>query len=157
MNNFEELIKNEGGYSNDPNDPGGETNYGITIATARKYGYMGEMKDLSLPMAEQIYKGEYWLSAFDQLDPKIAFEIFDAAVNSGVRQAVKWLQRAVGVIDDGYMGTVTIEAAKTFEPRQLCLLFLASRLEFMTGLSIWENFGKGWARRIANNMRRAAS
>lgn len=158
MNNFEELIKNEGGYSNDPNDPGGETMYGIPIATARRHGYMGKMRDMPLSTAEQIFKEDYWPSAFDQIDPVVAFEVFDAAVNSGVRQAVKWLQRAAGVIDDGYMGMVTIEAVKSFEPRRLCLLFLAERLEFMTSLpALWPNFGKGWARRIANNMRRAAS
>ena len=153
---FTDLIGNEGGYSNNPNDPGGETMYGITVAVARRNGYMGQMKDMSLNMAKIIYRYEYWNDAFDQLPYPVAFQLFDAAVNSGPNTAAKWMQRALGVVVDGKIGPKTIEAAKAIDALKLVMLFNAARLEFMTGLPAWLSFGKGWARRIAGNLRKGA-
>lgn len=158
MSNFDrafvELLGNEGGYSNDPNDPGGETNWGITIAVARENGYIGAMKDMDQLVAKVIYAKKYWQPAFDQLPYTIAFQMFDAAVNSGVGQAVRWLQRAMGVADDGKLGPVTMQAIEAVDPIKLVVLFNVERLLFMTNLSTWGNFGKGWARRIAGNLKK---
>jgi lysozyme family protein len=154
---FTDLIGNEGSYSNNPNDPGGETNWGITVAVARANGYTGAMQDMTMIYAKTIYAQAYWLSAFDTLAYPVAFQLFDAAVNSGLSQAVRWLQRALGVADDGIFGSITLAAAQAMDPLKLVLLFNASRLNFMTQLSTWPTFGKGWARRIANNLIKGAA
>ena len=160
MSNFDrafiELLGHEGGYSNNPNDPGGETNWGITVAVARENGYVSSMKDMDQSVAKTIYAKKYWLPVFDDLPYEVAFQVFDAAVNSGVGQAVRWLQRAVGAADDGKLGPVTLQAAKAADPLKLVLLFNAERLAFMTNLSTWSSFGKGWARRIAANLKKGA-
>jgi lysozyme family protein len=154
---FAELIDNEGGYSNNPNDPGGETNWGITVAVARAHGYTGAMQDMTINYAKTIYAQAYWLSAFDTLAYPVAFQLFDASVNSGLSQVVRWLQRALGVSDDGIFGNITLAAAQAMDPLKLVLLFNANRLNFMTQLSTWPTFGKGWARRIANNLIKGAA
>lgn len=154
---FVDLMGHEGGYSNNPADPGGETNWGITVAVARENGYVGIMQDMDQEVAKQIYARKYWLTAFDQLPYQVAFQVFDAAVNSGVGQAVRWLQRAAGVADDGKLGPVTLQAVQAVDPLRLALLFNAERLLFMANLSTWGSFGKGWARRVANNLKKGAT
>jgi lysozyme family protein len=154
---FVELLGHEGGYVNHPNDPGGETNWGITIAVARENGYDGPMKDMDQSVAKRIYSAKYWLPDFDNLPYSVAFQLFDAAVNSGVGQAVRWLQRAVGTADDGKLGSITLKAALEVDPAKIVLLFNAERLLFMTKLSNWPSFGKGWARRISENLRKGAA
>jgi lysozyme family protein len=154
---FIDLLGNEGGYANNPADPGGETMYGITQATARRNGYLGQMRDMSLDLAKIIYRAEYWDDAFDQFPYPVAFQLFDSAVNSGPNTTAKWLQRCLGVTADGKIGAETLEAAKYMEPMRLILLFNAARLEFMTGLPAWLTFGRGWARRIAGNLRKGAA
>lgn len=153
---FVELLGHEGGYVNNPADPGGETNWGITVAVARENGYVGPMKDMDQSVAKTIYARKYWLPEFESLPYPVAFQVFDAAVNSGVGQAVRWLQRALGVADDGRIGPVTLRATQAVDPLKLVLLFNAERLTFMTNLSTWGSFGKGWARRIAGNLKKGA-
>lgn len=161
MSNFDrafiELLGHEGGYSNNPNDLGGETNWGITVAVARENGYVSSMKDMDQSVAKTIYAKKYWLPVFDDLPYEVAFQVFDAAVNSGVGQAVRWLQRAVGVADDGKIGPVTMKAVLASDPVKLVVLFNAERLLFMTNLSTWSSFGKGWARRIASNLKKGVA
>lgn len=154
---FIDLMGHEGGYSNNPSDPGGETNWGITVAVARENGYLGSMRDMDASVAKIIYAKHYWLPEFDQLPYSVAFQIFDAAVNSGVGQAVRWLQRSVGTADDGRIGPVTLSAVTAIDPLKLVLRFNAERLMFMTNLSTWVSFGKGWARRVATNLKKGSS
>lgn len=143
------LLRNEGGYVDHPSDPGGATNYGITERTARQHGYTGNMRDLPLSVAITIYRKQYWsMIKAEQLPDALRFHVFDAAVNSGNVQAIKWLQRAAGVKDDGIVGPMTIKAAANVSPAQ----YSATRLRFMTDLKTWPTFGKGWARRIADNL-----
>lgn len=143
------LLGNEGGYSNNPADPGGETMYGVTLRVARAYSYTGPMKDLPWQTAIDIYTKNYWAPIkADQLPDALRFHVFDAAVNSGPGQAVKWLQQAAGITQDGLIGPQTISAALQVTPAQ----YSAIRLRFMTGLTTWAAFGKGWARRIADNL-----
>lgn len=101
---FEEVIGVEGGYSNNPNDSGGETNWGITESVAREYGYKGRMKDLPIEKAQEIYKSEYWdvqnLDAVYSLSPAVALELFDTGVNQGVITSGKYLQRSLNVLND---------------------------------------------------------
>ena len=74
-------------------------------------------------------------------------------MNSGIGQAVRFLQRAVGVADDGQIGPLTLAAVQRLDAESLCARFLGQRLDFMTRLSTWDVFGKGWARRIADQLK----
>jgi lysozyme family protein len=100
---IDQLIQREGGYVNNPNDKGGETNYGITIAEARAYGYAGPMVSLPKSTAFTIYKNEYWLvPGFDKVEQTmhaLAGELFDTGVNMGPTTASKFLQRALNVLN----------------------------------------------------------
>lgn len=154
---FERLIGHEGGYVNHPSDPGGETNWGITLRTARAAGYSGGMRDLTRDQAKAIYRTEYWSRAkADQYDGAIAFQLFDAAVNHGIGQSIRFLQRAVGAADDGIVGPVTVAAVQAMSVTDVLSRFNAERLEFYTKLSTWSSFGRGWARRVVGNLKYAA-
>lgn len=147
---FEDLLGHEGGYVNHAADPGGETRYGITEAVAREAGYQGRMRDLPLDTAKGIYRERYWTTVrADELPEAIRYVVFDAAVNSGPKQAIKWLQRAVHVTDDGVLGPQSLAAVHAHEPQVLLRRLLAQRLRFMTSSLNWAVFGRGWARRIA--------
>ncbi len=154
---FERLIGHEGGYVNHPEDPGGETNWGVTLRTAREAGYTGSMRDLTREQAKEIYRTAYWGRAqAEQYDGAIAFQVFDAAVNHGIGQAIRFLQRAVGVADDGAVGPVTLAAVRAMSVTDVLARFNAERLDFYTKLSTWPTFGKGWARRVVGNLKYAA-
>lgn len=146
---FDRLIDHEGGYVNNPADPGGETKFGIS---KRAYPDV-DISGLTLEQAKAIYKRDYWDKArCDELPPALAFQVFDTAVNSGIGQAVRFLQRAVGVADDGVLGPLTIAAVRRLDLESLMARYNGQRLDFMTKLSTWDVFGKGWARRIAKNL-----
>ncbi|GAA0238123.1 glycosyl hydrolase 108 family protein [Castellaniella daejeonensis] len=150
---FERLIGHEGGYVNHPDDPGGETNWGITKRTAAEDGYTGNMRDLTRDQAKEIYRTAYWGRArCDEFDGAIAFQVFDAAVNHGIGNAIRFLQRAVGVAADGSMGPVTMDAIKRMDVTDVLARFNAARLRFYTSLSTWPSFGRGWANRTAGNL-----
>lgn len=149
---FSALLGNEGGYSNEPEDTGLETMWGITLTVARANGYVGQMKDMTQDVAKTIYHKNYWLPQFDDLPYVVAFQVFDGAVNSGIGQSVRWLQRAMGVADDGQLGPVTLKAVKAADPLKTVVRYNARRLQFMRRLSNWPTFGKGWAGRIADNL-----
>ena len=147
---FAKLIGHEGGYVFDARDPGGETKFGIS---KRAYPNI-DIHALTLDGAKSIYRKDYWQRCrCDELPQGVAFDVFDAAVNSGPGQAIRWLQRAVGVADDGIIGPVTLAAVRKSDPAALRARYSGVRLEFMTQLSTWPAFGKGWARRIAANLR----
>ena len=149
---FNKLLQNEGGYSNIKADPGGETMFGITKATAKAHGYVGDMAALPLEGAKAIYKKSYWDSiSAEQLPSALRFHVFDAAVNSGTGQAIKWLQKIVGTTPDGILGPKTINGANIYEGN-IVGQYNAQRLKFLTSLPTWPTFGKGWARRIADNL-----
>lgn len=150
---FERLIGHEGGYVNHPDDPGGETKWGITLRTARESGYVGPMRDLTRDQAKEIYRTAYWQRArCDDFDGAIAFQVFDAAVNHGIGNAIRFLQRAAGVADDGAIGPVTMAAVQHMSVTDVLARFNAARLMFYTNLSAWPTFGRGWARRVAGNL-----
>lgn len=154
---FERLIKHEGGYVNHPDDLGGETNWGITLRTARAEGYTGTMRALTREQAKAIYRAAYWDRArAEQYDPAIGFQVFDAAVNHGIGNAVRFLQRAAGVADDGAVGAITLAAIHAMPVTDVLTRFHAERLDFYTKLSTWPAFGKGWVRRVVGNLRYAA-
>lgn len=150
---FDRLFSNEGGYANDPKDPGGETNWGIS---KRSYPNV-DIKALTRDGAKAIYLRDFWMPIeADGLPDAVAWQVLDFAVNSGIQTAIRYLQRAVGVADDGHWGPVSAAAAKLLTPCELILSLNAERLEFMTKLAGWPSAGRGWAWRIANNLRYGA-
>ena len=147
---FKQLIHSEGGYVNDPKDPGGETKFGVS---KRSYPDV-DIANLTLEQAQVIYRRDFWQRArCDELPPAIAYLVFDCAVNSGIGQAVRFLQRAVGVADDGQIGPMTLAAVNRVDAESLAARFLGQRLDFMTRLTTWDVFGKGWARRVAEQLK----
>lgn len=152
-NYFDRLIGHEGGYVNDARDSGGETNWGIS---KRAYPHLN-IKELTREQAKDIYRRDYWgRMQGDLLPTEVAFQVFDAAVNHGIGNAIRWLQRAAGVADDGHLGPISLGSIRSKAPVDLVLLFNAERLDFYTKLSGWEVYGKGWVRRVSNNLRYAA-
>jgi lysozyme family protein len=147
---FERLVGHEGGYVWHPNDPGGETNFGIS-----KRSYPQEdIKGMTLDRAKAIYKRDYWDKAKCSRLPKgVDFDVFDTAVNSGVGRAAIFLQRAAGVVADGVIGQQTIEAVNSIPDAVIQARFNGERLDFMADLSTWPSFGRGWARRVAANLK----
>lgn len=149
---FTVLMQHEGGLVDDPNDPGGLTKFGIS---KRAYPTL-DIANLTLEHAAQIYRHDYWGPAgCDSVPDSLRMDLFDMAVNSGVRAAVRCLQRAAGETADGVLGPKTLQAIQTIPSPRLIARFNAERLEFMTNLPTWSSFGKGWARRIAANLRLA--
>lgn len=126
---FDHIILVEGGYGDHPSDPGGKTKYGITEDTARRNGYMGDMRDLPLVKAKEIYWNEYFdragLSKIAILSEPITAELFDSGVNAGIGRASLWLQQALNVMnkkgtlypdikEDRAIGNYTAEMLKTY-------------------------------------------
>jgi lysozyme family protein len=150
---FAKLLHHEGGWSDHAMDPGGKTMYGITEAVARANGYTGDIRDLTTAQAKEIYKKAYWDAIqADKIHPTLRFDTFDAAVNSGVGQAARWLQRAVGAKEDGIIGPMTLDATQRNNPEASRSKMIGYRLLMMTQLKTWPHFGRGWARRVAENL-----
>lgn len=153
MSNFDEafklLIDAEQGFTI---DDGGETMWGITKDVAREGGYDGNMPDLPLEKAKEIAKKYFWDNYMcDQFDPRLAFQLFDAAYNSGT-VAVLWLQQAISVKQDRIIGPITIAEARKNDVSKVILRFNSYRLQYLTTLKNWPKYAKGWSRRIAKNL-----
>lgn len=141
---FEHVIGIEGGYVNDPKDPGGETKYGIS-----KRSYPNEdIKNLNIERAKIIYRIDYWNKIKgDELPYPLNMFVFDAAVNQGVDPAIDMLQKTLGVARDGILGVATIKAAQ--EARgQAMSMYLADRALRYTGTRNFDQYGRGWLRRL---------
>lgn len=139
------VLEHEGGYVNDPQDPGGETIYGISRRAHPEAWRNGVP---SKDQAAEIYRNDYWLAAdCPELQPAVAVFLFDTAVNVGVRQSIRLLQRALRVTDDGILGPITRGAANKADPAQLVPRLAAERLAHYAALSTWQRFGRGWSKR----------
>lgn len=149
---FEQLIGHEGGYVNDPRDGGGETNFGIS-----KRSYPDEdIKGMTLERAQVIYARDYWGPAgCDALPDEAKFQVFDMAVNSGVKAAVLAVQSAVGETADGVLGPHTLTAIQGMPATRFIARFNGARLSYMAALTNWPAFGRGWCRRVASNLMEA--
>ena len=164
------VLKNEGGYVNDPRDAGGETNHGITIGTARANGYTGSMKAMTRDTALAIYRSQYVIKPgfglIANVSPRVAAELVDTGVNMGPAVAGRFLQRALNLVTDaglavdGVVGPASVGALKAFmakrgkegEDRLLALLnaFQGTRYaELAEGRSANRAFIYGWLARIA--------
>jgi lysozyme family protein len=148
------VLAHEGGYTNDPRDPGGPTKFGITIADYRRYAKpdagADDVRAMTLDGAKAIYRAHYWDAlACDALPAGVDYAVFDYGVNSGIARAAKVLQRILGVADDGVIGPDTLAATKDADPQKLIGAVCDERLRFLQSLRTWPVFGKGWGRRVA--------
>lgn len=147
---FDRIIGHEAGYVNNPADPGGETKWGIS---KRSYPHLN-IASLTRDNAKEIYFNDFWkIIQGDSMPFAQSFQCMDFAINSGIGTALRYLQRAVGVADDGHIGPVTLAALGKMDVNDFILKYNAERLEFMTKLENWPNASRGWARRIAQNLR----
>lgn len=139
------VLSIEGGHVHDPQDPGGETKYGIS---QRAYPHL-HIASLTEPQARAIYRRDYWERAgCASLPPPIAIALFDAAVNQGPARAIRLLQRSARVPADGIIGPVTRAAIAAADPRDLLLDFLSHRLRAYAMTRNAARFMRGWARRV---------
>jgi lysozyme family protein len=159
---FKEALKHvlvhEGGKANHPKDPGGRTNKGITQRVYNGWRDKNHLpaRDVFLisdAEVESIYRFQYWDPIKgDQLPRGVGYVVFDGAVNSGVGQSVKWLQRALGfekAAVDGMLGSITLSAAQGTADQDLLIGRIIDRREtFLRALKTWPTFGKGWMSRI---------
>jgi len=147
----------EGGYTNNPADPGNwtggvvghwelrGTKFGISAAAYPKL----DIANLTEAMAEEIYRRDYWTQLHAEALPlPIALVAFDAAVNAGPHRAILWLQQAAGQELDGVIGEATGAALCAGNPVMMAREALVRRLDFYTRLPAWANFGLGWTRRV---------
>ena len=154
---FHFVIMHEGGYVNDPDDPGGETNHGIS---KRAYPNL-DIKNLTSEDAKRIYKDDYWLKiAGDwcaaRIDSRFAIIAFDTAVNLGVDQTVKFIQRicceqGFPVEVDGKMGPITRSVMLDCDPLPLAISLLTKRLAHYSILNKPKYF-RGWVGRVTDLM-----
>lgn len=161
---FDRVFTNEGAFQNNRNDRGNWTSGVIGKGTLKgtKYGLAAmtypdlDIRNITLLQAKRIYKRDWWDKFGMTLFPvAFQYQMFDAAINHGMHNATKMVQRASGAKDDGIIGPNTRAAIGKVEINDLLMSFLAERLEFMTNISSWSTFGKGWARRIAHNLKLA--
>lgn len=140
-----EVFKHEGGYVNDPHDPGGETNLGISKRSYPKE----DIRNMTRARAAQIYRRDFWDKLrCDELPAGLDLVAFDAAVNSGPSRGAKWLQQALGVAVDGKVGLATIGAAKNTYAPAAVLRAIGFRRAFLKTLPTWERYKNGWTKRL---------
>jgi lysozyme family protein len=150
---MEHVFAHEGGYVDHKDDPGGATNMGITIGTLGDWRdkpvSKADVKALTRGEAAEIYRDLYWDTiSGDELPAGVDYAVFDFAINSGPKRAAQYLQRVVGVDDDGAIGPITLAATARMDPAAVINALCDARLEFLKGLSTWSTFGKGWERRV---------
>jgi len=145
---FQEVMLSEGGYVNDPNDPGGETKYGVS---KRAYPNL-DIKNLTLDQAREIYKRDYWdKCSCDNLPEGVAVMAADFAYNSGVSRAVKMLQRCCGTTETGKVNMDTMTRIQAETTETLMLNYKKTRLNFLQSLKTWSRYGRGWTKRVERN------
>jgi lysozyme family protein len=149
---IKETLKWEGGYTNDPRDAGGATNWGITIADARKYwkkdATSADVKAMPQAVAIDIYRQKYWQTPYyncDDLPSGVDLVVFDAGVNSGPSRAARWLKQAQSEkVEDTINKFCDIRLA-----------FMKQAINTKTKAPLWPTYGKGWSRRVAGIRSRA--
>lgn len=164
-NAFDRIFINEGEFQDDPQDRGNWTSGKIGVGELKgtKYGISAmsypnlDIENLTLAEVKAIYKRDWWDKLWmNNFHPALQYQMFDAAINHGAHNAIMILQTALNIPSDGIIGPRTKTAAQTIEINDLLLRFLAERLSFMTKIKTWDRYGKGWARRIAHNLKLAS-
>lgn len=152
-------LPHEGGYTNDPRDPGNWTGGAVGVGELKGTN-MGiaahsfpnlDIKNLKQADVIPIYDRKYWRPVRgDDLPFGVDLAVFDYAVNSGVGRAPKELQRVLGVDADGQIGPITLKAAIMADGKATVQKLCVRRMSFLRGLRIWETFKRGWSRRVAD-------
>jgi len=147
------VFEDEGGYTNDAADPGGPTNWGITIHDARMYWKSNataqDVRNMTKDVAEDIYDKHYAEPIhYNDLPPGVDYAVLDYGINSGISRSAKVLQGIVGAIQDGHIGPITLAAVNAKDPEYLINTIYGERLAFLKRLNTWPVFGRGWTRRV---------
>jgi lysozyme family protein len=149
------VFADEGGYTNHPSDPGGPTNFGITLADARRHwkpdASAADVRAMPKGVAAEIYRSQYAAAVrYDELPAGLDYAVLDYAINSGTGRAGKVLRRWLGLADDSAQVTdAVLAAARSREASAGIVWICDERLAFLKRLSTWPVFGKGWSRRVA--------
>ncbi len=148
------ILRHEGGYVNDPKDPGGETNFGIS-----KRSYLEiDIKSLTKQSASEIYYRDYWQPNYcDDLPWPLAIQVFDYAVNAGSNQAARALQKLVGASVDGWIGPKTVSKAQNYKlhdsgHKHAASRFAEERIRYYASLRQFPRYGKAWVRRTIETL-----
>lgn len=149
------VLRHEGGYSDHPNDPGGATMMGITLATLARWRGQSvtkaDVRALKREEAAAIYRSRYWNAVrADEFPAGVDLVMFDFAVNSGPSRAIRTVQQVLGIAVDGRIGPQTLAAAHSRSPKEVVTALCAARLGFLERLSTFPVFGRGWTRRVRN-------
>lgn len=147
------VLAHEGGWADDPQDPGGATMKGVTIGTFRAFkgpqATKAELRAISDADLRAIYRRQYWDAARgDDLPAGLDYFMFDYAVNSGPGQAVRHLQRVLGVQQDGIVGLKTLDVLRGRHTADVIDGLYAARMGMLRSLKTWPRFGKGWTARV---------
>jgi lysozyme family protein len=149
------LLAHEGGYTNHPSDPGGPTNFGITIYDYRKYvkpnATATDVRAMTVNEAKAIYRAKYWnAQRCDELPAGVDYSVFDYGVNRGIGRSGKVLRRVVGLADTTHVvSDEVLRAVAKRDPKALVIAINDERLAFLKRLKTWPVFGKGWGARVA--------
>ena len=154
------VLRSEGGFVNNPKDPGGMTNLGVTKRTYEQYvGHPVDeetMRGLTPETVAPLYKQMFWDAVRgDDLPDGLDYCLFDLAVNSGASRAVKFLQMAVGTPQTGKITDREVQMANDADASDLVNKVCNERLVFLQSLNTWATFGKGWGNRVAYVQRTA--
>ncbi|MDV2965099.1 glycosyl hydrolase 108 family protein [Nitratireductor aquimarinus] len=149
------VLKHEGGWADHPDDPGGATMKGVTLATFRRYvkadGTKADLRAITEQQVATVYYRHYWAAVNAQALPSgVDYAVFDFAVNSGPSRAAKYLQSVVGAKVDGRVGPDTIAAVSRMEPAVIINRLCDARMAFLRRLKHWPTFGNGWSRRVSD-------
>lgn len=157
---FPLTLQHEGGWVDHPADPGGATKLGVTLGTLSSWlgrpASKAEVKALTRESVAPIYRKNYWDAIRgDDLPAGLDYAVFDFAVNSGPMRAAMALQRAVGVADDGVIGSITLANVANRPVDSTIERIMADRITFLRRLSTWPTFGKCWTARCDGVLREA--
>lgn len=149
------IFKHEGGFVDDPADPGGATNMGITHGTLAAWRgapvSREDVQNLTREEAREIYRTQYWNAlSCDALPVGVDLVVFDFGVNAGVSRSAKLLQRLVHVDPDGEVGPITVGAARAIDATHVINGFSDGRMDHYRALKTWERFRNGWTRRVTD-------
>lgn len=147
------VLKSEGGWSDNPADPGGATMKGVTLANFRRYvradATKTDLRQISDDQVATVYRRFYWDAVLGaELPDGVDYAVFDFAVNSGPGRAAKYLQAAVGAVQDGRIGPATLGAARAKPAGVVIDQLCDARLAFLKRLPTWPTFGRGWSDRV---------
>lgn len=151
-------LEQEGGLVDDPADPGGLTNFGISQTAYPNV----DIRGLTAATASDIYRRDYWERvAGDSLPVGVDLMLFDMAVNAGVAESARILQGCVGAAQDGAIGPATLEAVRDAcaadSGAGLVNLLATRQQDYYEGLAKWSVFGAGWGARVVRRQSRAAA